>query len=149
MQTIKKKSIAVITLLMTCATLFSFSSLPGGDSFEIYVNKKLVIQQYVTQMTAVKNISLYQNKDNDKIDVVYSHCGQTGRDRKITIKDGQNRILKQLNFADAAGDNSKTMTFTAKNILDLKKDNGNMFNLYYSSHELPNGKLLASVTTKN
>src|ERR1700730_10345830 len=100
---IKSKSIAVKPLVLAalCATLFSFSGKMGTDSFEIRLNNKPVIQQYVTQKAAVKSLQLDQSVYNEQIDVYYSHCGQIGKDGSITIKDGQNKILKEWNFSDA------------------------------------------------
>ncbi|MEI9945291.1 MAG: hypothetical protein WDN26_13885 [Chitinophagaceae bacterium] len=61
----------------------------------------------------------------------------------------RDHVLKQLTFADVAENTRSVMSFTVKNILDLKKDNGSTFNLYYSSKELTKEKLLASVNAVN
>lgn len=131
-------------LIALCATIFSFSTAKnGGDSFEIYLNGKLVLQQALYNNKEVKSLQLTQSSENDKVDIYYSHCGQTGKNRTITIKDGQNRLLKEWHFADATGKNA--MSFKLKDILSLQNKNDNRLNLYYSSKELPDGRLLASI----
>ena len=143
----KSGRMPALLLVACCAALFSFSSRKGGDSFEIYVNNKLVLQQYVMRNEGVKNLSLQQSNYNDQLRINYSHCGQVGKDRVITIKDGQNRALKQWRFADAAG-TERSMTCKVKDIIDLKKGN-TVLQLYYSSRELPGGRLLASINSGN
>ena len=131
--------------LVVCASLFSFSSGMGGDSYEIYLNKKLLLQQFVSQSSGVKTLQLNQKDYNGQIDIYYSHCGQTGKARNITIKDGQNQVLKEWHFSD--GDNT-AMSCKVKDILNLQEKN-NKLNLFYSSQLLPKGRLLASIVIVN
>jgi hypothetical protein len=134
---------ALFTLGMFTLTLFSSSFRPGADHYEIYLNKKLVLQQYVTQSAAIKSVALDQRNQNDQIDVFYSHCGQLGAKRTITIKDGK-AVLKQWSFSDGA--DNKFMSVGAKDILAFQNKNSDRkLSLYYSSKELPEGRLLASV----
>ncbi len=147
MQTGNKKSLAVISLLVAmCATLFSFTVSKGGDSFEIYLNKKLVFQQFVSQMKHVNTLSLQQSNYNDLLTIHYSHCGKTGKNRTIIIKDSKENVLKQWHFADAGSN----LSFKVNEIFDLQKDEDNhSLNLYYSSRELPDGRLLATIHKGN
>ena len=65
--------------------------------------------------------------------IKYHHCGQVGKSRSITIKDGQNKILKEWHFADVSKTDA-AMTCKVKDIPGLKKGNGTItLNLYYSS----------------
>ena len=155
METKNKRSIGIASLLLTlCAVLSSFSPRKGGDSFEIYLNNKLVMQQNLHGDKGVRNLTLQQSNYNDQLSIKYSHCGRVGKGRTITIKDGQNKVLKQWRFTDAAGAD-KTMTCKVKDILDLKKarlpdrQGSATLQLFYSSNELPNGYLLASIITGN
>jgi hypothetical protein len=125
--------------------LFSFSSGTGGEGFEIYLNNKLLLQQYGSQMDAVKSLQLDQSSYNDQLTIRYHHCGKVGKNRSITIRDGGNKILKEWHFADVAGTDA-AMSCKVKDILGLKKGNGKItLNLYYTSSELPKGRMLASV----
>jgi hypothetical protein len=146
MSQINSRSIAIktIVLIAVCTIGFSFSGKSGGDVFEIYLNDKLISQQFVTRHEAVKTLQLDQSVSDGQVIIHYSHCGQTGKDRYIIIKDAQNRIVKKWHFADATGD-EKNMSCSVKEILDLQKNNGRQLSLYYVSKELPDGRLLASI----
>jgi len=139
----KRLSIVLLAMALCSVTFFSFSVRPGGDHFEVYLNKKLVFQQFVTQTAGVKTFSLDQSHVNDQVDIFYSHCGKIGNKRTIVIKDGKN-VLKQWRFADIAG--KKYMSVGAKEIIALQIKNGDSkLSLYYSSEQLPEGRLLAAV----
>jgi len=139
--------IVMKSLLVTfCVGLFSFSAKRGGDSFEIWLNGKRMLQEFVHISKGVQTLQLTQVSGNDKLDVYYSHCGQTGNDRYITIKDEDNHALKVWKFADATG-GDKAMSIRMKDILPLKKNKDSKLNLYYSSKELPQGRLLATLNT--
>jgi hypothetical protein len=150
MKPVKRKSAAIKCLLLisVCTTLFSFSAGKGGESFEIYLNGKMAIQQYVAMQKGIKSIQLDQSLSNDELTIYYSHCGKTGTDRTITIKDGQNRALKAWRFPNDAATRA-AMNCKVKDILSLQKNGSAELNLYYSSRELPEGRLLASVIIAN
>ena len=139
----KQRFITGTSLLMLafCAMLLSFSTV-GGDHFEIYLNKKLVVEQYVSQTSGVKSLVLKKSDANSQLDVYYSHCGKIGNERTIVIKDGQKNVLKKLRFAD--GDD-KFMSCKVKDILNVQKNEDTRLYLYYSSKQLPEGRLLASI----
>src|SRR5215510_10843967 len=92
-------------LIMVCATLFSFSTKSGGDSFEIVLNGKRVLQQFVYASKGVQTIQLTQTSDNDKLDIYYNHCGQVGKSRYVTIKNDRDQPIKVFKFADAVDKN--------------------------------------------
>jgi hypothetical protein len=149
MKTIKKSAAMASVMLSVCFTLLSFTSNKGGEGFEIYLNKKLVLQQYGSDVNAVKSLQLDQRSANDELTIKYHHCGRVGKSRSITIKDGQNKILKEWHFADVATA-SAAMSCKVKDILGLKKANGPVtLNLYYSSSELPKGRQLASIVVES
>jgi hypothetical protein len=133
-----------LALLAVCATLFSFSSYRGGDSFSIFLNNKLVFEQHVHMKEGVKSFELGKANANDQLSVYYSHCGQPGKGRSIAIKDENNKTLKEWHFGD--GNSAKSsMTCKVGDILSLQKNREGKLQLYYSSKELPNGHLLAAI----
>ena len=136
-----KKYAALCFAFGFSALLFSFSPKPGGDVFEIYFNGKQVLQQFVHMNKGTQMLQLAPLGENDKIDVFYSHCGHTGTERVLSLRNGKNEVLKQLTFAD---DNSRRslMSFHRKDLPAGKYAN---LRLYYSSKELPNGRLLATI----
>ena len=145
MQQTNKHRIAVLFMLViTSMVFFSFSSPDGGDSFEIYVNNKLVVQRYLTQAKPTQTLNWNQGNYNDQVDIYYSHCGVSGKNRTIAVKDAQNKTLKSWEFADAASGHNNAMSCKVKDILSAGR-NSNTLYLYYSSRELPNGYLLATI----
>jgi hypothetical protein len=147
------RSLAIRSLMLValCATLFSFSEKMGGDSFTIYLDNNLMIQQHVTREAGVKSLPLSENSDHEFLKVQYSHCGKTGNGRNLTFKDTQNKVLKTIHFPDPAeGAAAPAMACKVKDVLALQKSNGaRILNVFYSSKELPEGRLLAAIVVAN
>ncbi|MDP4262914.1 MAG: hypothetical protein Q8941_10310 [Bacteroidota bacterium] len=145
----KTKAARVIILGAFFTTFFSFYVKPGGEGFEIYLNNKMVLQQFGSQQNPVQSIQLDQSFSNSQLSVKYFHCGRAGTNRSITIRDGQNKVLKEWKFADvsnaAVSVSNPAMTCKVSDILSLQKTNPGKLNLYYSSSELPKGRLLATL----
>lgn len=137
-------------LLSVSAALYSFSSDKnnfGGEGFEVYLNNKLVLQQYGKEMDQIKNLQLDQSASNGELAIRYYHCGRPGKSRTVTIKDEQNVVLKEWKFGDAK-DASARVSCSVKDILTLPKiKSGKKLSLYYSASEIPNGRLLATLTS--
>lgn len=148
MNTDNKAIAAKSLLVLVCISLFSFTSKFGGDSFEVWLNGKRILQQYVHVSKGVQTLHLAEASVNDRLDIYYSHCGQTGTNRLITVKDGQDRPLKVWKFTDATGKNA-AMSFKLKDVLSLKKHKTDKLNLVYSSNELPGGRMLATIDSEN
>ncbi|HRE39286.1 MAG TPA: hypothetical protein PK092_12645 [Chitinophagaceae bacterium] len=133
-------------LLMLAFTLFSFSTPPGGEGFEVFLNNKMIMQRFGNQLNSPQSIQLSDASANDEITIKYHHCGRVGKKRVLTIKDGQEKVLKEIRFADVNNPVSG-MSCKVKDIISLKKANNTVLKLYYTSSELPNGRLLASIIT--
>src|SRR5687768_15860017 len=132
-------------LLMVVIASVAFVTPRGGDVFKIYINNKMVVEQAIHGNPKMKVITLDQRNYNDEVSVYYSHCGQIGKNRQLSIRDASNRIIKTWKFADA-GKEHTPMTFRAKEILDMQKaDASHQFTIIYTSKELPKGYTLASV----
>jgi hypothetical protein len=145
MQTINKSAVIAI-LAFISTTLLSFVPA-GGDKCEIYINNRLVVENYISHSSGTKTVTLFPGNYNNKIDIYYSHCGTIGTNRTLTVKDAQNRILKKWDFAEASAGNT-AMTLKGKDIMDLQKNNATV-KLFYSSKELPQGRILATVVAAN
>ena len=142
---IRKLAALKLVWIALCATLFSFSTMPGGDSYEIYLGSKLVLEQRVYLQKEVPTLTLNPSPDQDQLSVHYSHCGQIGTARKITIKDSRNMILKEWHYADAGHGTKTPMAIKVKDLAGINRSGSNALNLFYSSKELPEGRLLASI----
>ena len=144
----KKLQLLGLLALTLSVALLSFTSPKGGEGFEIYLNNKLITQQYGKDVNTVKMIAIDESQADVQLTVKYWHCGQEGKNRILTVKDVNNKLLKQWRFADA-GKNNSSMCCGAKEILSLKTKNTGTLNLYYSSSQLPNGRLLATIALTN
>lgn len=131
-------------LVAIAAALLSFSPKFGGEGFEISLNGKVLLQQYGKDMNTLKTLQLNGDSPSDKLIIRYYHCGRPGKNRIVIIKDKQDKIVKEWHYGDAA-DAMTGMSCSVKDIVGLKKSNDNVFKLYYSSSELPNGRQLVSV----
>src|SRR4249919_3617015 len=139
------KKMKSILLLVLTTSLFAFTSNYGGDSYQIYLNKKLVLKEYVSMAHAIQSFSLDKNTYDQQVDVYYSHCGRVGTNREIIIKDENNKLVKELHFADYKENNSG-MSFKVSDFMNWDKRNGtDQLNIYYSSKELSTARLLATI----
>lgn len=140
----KKMITRAMMLVATATMLLSFTANFGGEGFEILLNGKPLLQQFGKDMNSVKNLQLSQVSVSDKLTIRYYHCGRVGKNRVVTVKDGNGNVLKQWRYNDsqsAAGE----MLCSAQDIITLKKGGTSVFKIYYSSSELPAGRMLASV----
>ncbi len=130
-------------------SLFTFQAKAGGDSYQIYLNNKLILKQYVTQPLNIKSLELDKANANDRLVIFYSHCGQIGKERSIIIKDDNEKILKEWKFADVTGRDAG-MVIPVKELLQIKSNNNKRhLSLYYYAQQLPQGRKLYSVNAGN
>lgn len=143
------KSIITKALLLVfgAAALCSFSPSFGGEGFEIFLNGKVILQQFGKDLNTVKTLQLDAATANDKLAIRYHHCGKVGKNRVVTIKDGQDNMLKQWRFTDVDTPVGE-MSCYISDIPALKKSNS-VLKIFYSSTELPNGRQLATLVTGN
>ncbi|MFZ6013517.1 MAG: hypothetical protein ACOYXT_24460 [Bacteroidota bacterium] len=145
-QKVKALLIRSAMLVVLCSVMFSFNETPGGDSFTIYLNDKLLIQQYVHADKSVKSFSLAESNATDLLKVNYSHCGRIGTARNIVLKDSQNKSIKQWHFVDAVETAAPTMSLKVKEVLAAQKSSKeSKLNLVYASKEMPEGRTLATI----
>lgn len=131
------------------SALFSFSRKPGGDSFSVYLNDKLLVQQFVHLKEKTKTLSVQQTSSADVLKIHYSHCGKMGVARNLFIKDEQSRILKTWKFQDSEDGDKGAMTVQLAEVASIQKKNGNKkMTLLYSSQQLPDGIVLMHVNVE-
>ena len=94
------------------------------------------MQQFGNDMNVVKTLNLQQASPTDEIWVKYHHCGKIGKNWIITIKDEQDKVLKQWKFSTSHQRLLDPMTCKVKDILGLKNGKSSILKLYYSSSEL-------------
>ena len=143
MKTIISKTFALVAIAAAMLS-FTANSPAGGEGFEIYVNGKVVLQQFGKNMDNVKTLQLNPASPNDKLTIKYHHCGQVGKNRLVTIKNAEGNPLKVWRYTDATapvGD----MSCTVKDLLSLQKSANRGLKIFYSCNELPKGRQLAEV----
>ena len=124
----------------------AFTAKAGLDSYEIYLNDKLLIKQYVNQPLSLEALPLTQANINDRLVINYSQCNmpnKLGKGRSILVKDAGGRVLKHWKFADAKSGRS-SMVIPVKDLLALdKKASRNELALFYAAEGRTEGQLLA------
>ena len=148
--TFNQAFIKMFTLITLCFTAFGFTTKFGLDSYEIYLNNKLILKQSVNQPLSLRVLQLSKANDNDQLRINYKHCTVkgAGTSRSIAIKDEKGNTLKKFEFANATG-SDLNMTISVKELLQLEKNNvQHELSLHYTSRELPKGEMLASLHFK-
>ncbi len=138
--------IKMFTLITLCLTAFSFTTKFGLDSYEIYLNSKLILKQTVNQPLNLRILPLGKAQESDQLSIKYTHCtikGGAGTDRSISLKDEKGNTLKKWTFADATG-SDLNMTIAVKELLKLEKTHASQqLSLHYKARELPEGEMLS------
>ncbi len=143
-QFISKFSVVALGWAALSLMLFSFYPI-GGEGYTIRMGNRLLIEQHVTAKSTVPSLSLQQSDAAEELSIYYSHCGQIGTSRSLSIRDTKSKVLKEWKYMDAANQHTP-MVCKVKDILALQRERGSVVELVYSSKELPDGKVLASVT---
>jgi hypothetical protein len=118
---LKQKLLVAAFSVLLCGT--AFTAKAGLDSYEIYLNNKLILKQYVNQPLTLESLGLDQNNIKDQLVIHYAQCNmpdKLGKGRSILIKDAKGNIIKKWNFADAK-DGKTGMVIAVKEILELER----------------------------
>ncbi len=131
--------------------LSSFSSKPGGEGFEVFQNNKLIFQQFGGNMKNVNSLQLNTASSKDQITIKYYHCGRSGKNRHLIIRSADNKDLKNWQFANSStSERDPGMSFQAGDVLALQgKTKKSVLNVYYTSSEIPAGKLIVSLVVNS
>ncbi|HTF22167.1 MAG TPA: hypothetical protein VK658_29000 [Chryseolinea sp.] len=138
----KTKWYLVIALPIACLLLASFITLPGGDSFEVYLDNDLLLKEHVYGQRASQPINLDKNSGTT-LTVSFSHCGVTGTSRSLSLRDGEKNLLKEWKFADVDPKIKDPMAMPVKEVVAASA--GHHATLYYKSNEIENAVMLAPV----
>lgn len=139
---LQRSALVGIASVAIMLMLSSFSLKRGGDSYTISVNGKQVIQYYVYSKEKLPSLTLNANT-KDELAVYYRECGKIGTSRKLSIRNDQNKILKEWKFVDSLGEHS-AMTVSAKEI----SGKGSL-GLFYTSDEVSTPRKLVSIELSN
>jgi hypothetical protein len=134
-----KKTAAFLSFCLLAIATQAGSGM-GGDHLKVYLNNKLIHEQYIGEPVKLSNLRLDKANADDQLTFHYSHCGKIGTGRKLTVKDDKGNTIREWKFADATGKQSG-MVVSVKELLQLKQDN---LRFFYTASELPKGQLMAS-----
>lgn len=131
--------------IILCFAAMAFTPKRGLDSYEIYLNEKLIMKQFVNQALDLRILQLEKAQDQDELSIRYVHCNikGAGSSRTLVLKDEQGHVLRQWNFNNTSGLNNP-MKLKVGELLQFGKDhNDHRISLIYKSNELPGSELLA------
>jgi hypothetical protein len=131
-------------LIMLTVFFQSFAKKPGGDYYRIFLNEKLVKEQFLTQVNSLTTLALNSTNLKDHLTIHFSHCGTAGKGRTIMLKDEKGKLVKEWKFADSK---STGMQLPVKEILQVSGITSEG-SIYYASKEKPFGQLLTGLNFK-
>ena len=129
-----------------CTTLFSFSRMTGTHSFQVYLDDKLMIDQYVNSKMIAPALQLNPTENHNQLIVKYNECGKTVTGRTLSIRSQEGKVLKDWHFEGESTGYEESMVCNVKEITALKQKESNTLKLYYSSKEFPEGQQIANLT---
>jgi hypothetical protein len=143
-------AVRCLLVLTFAAPLLAFiTPFRGGESFEIYLGKTRLVQQFLHMDKSTKTIDLSSAAAHEVLKVSYNHCGQTGTSRTLLLKDNTT-VLKQWKFADIKEGASPNMVISVTDIQTVQKAHkGKQLSLYYTSALLKEGKILATISQRD
>lgn len=131
-----------LALLSLCG--LGFAPKAGLDSYEIYLNEKLILKQQVNQPLTLRKLQLVEADRKGELRIRYRHCKspETGIGRVVSVKDEQGNVLRKWEYADT----SVMMTIPVKELLNLERESdGRELALFYTARQHPNGEMLAEL----
>jgi hypothetical protein len=135
-------------LAIALVTIVSGFSPFGAHAVKVYLDDKLVVDQYLNFKGNNPTLALDPAAKYDKLIVKYNECGRTVSERKITAKDNSNNILKEWQFLGSSTGFEGSMECSVKDIIALKSKS-NTVKLFYSSNDFPEGQPFLALTIGN
>lgn len=128
---------------------FTSTSDFGGHSVQVYFDSKAVLDQHIHYKAEAPKLALDPAEKINQLIVKYNECGRTVTGRKLTIKDTDNKVLKDWSFAGESTGFQGSMVCRMNEILALKPKGDKTLKLYYSSAEFPEGQQVAYLIIGN
>ncbi|HMJ67920.1 MAG TPA: hypothetical protein VK508_03455 [Cyclobacteriaceae bacterium] len=136
------KGLTVLAAL--CMILSSFALKPGAHSCQVYLDDKLLVDQYMVNRTIARKIIIDPAENHKQFTLKYNECGRTVTGRVIIIKDENDKVLKEFKFDGSTKGYEDPMTCSVKDLVALKQTSGNL-KVYYASNDFPEGQHVASL----
>ena len=146
----KQKIKLVLFSILLCCT--AGKAKAGLDSYEIYLNDKLISKQYVNEPLKLASLQLTQSNINDRLVINYSQCDmpdKIGKGRSISVKNSKGKILREWKFTNASGTRA-SMVIQVKDLLALNnKSTEGELGLFYAAEGRSEGQMLAHFQVAN
>ncbi|HMG90906.1 MAG TPA: hypothetical protein VK589_12650 [Chryseolinea sp.] len=128
-------------------TLCSIAFVPGTASYEVYLNHESVIKEHLYGRKEAPTLPLNTSTAKDELSVTFNNCGKIDTARKISLKDEQDKTLKEWSFSDSP-DIKNQMVIRVSEITGFKNQHSTA-KLVYSSRELPTDVHLVTLQLGN
>jgi hypothetical protein len=140
----KKSIILKVAIgLLGLASLLSFTRSFGGDRVRVYLDSQMVFEQFLYADKQVHTVSLHEGDRSKKLEVQFSHCGVSGKERSLSLREGT-RELKKWTFPNASPSNT-SMQVPVKELWEAAQKEKSEVRLVYTSKEIPDGQVIASL----
>ena len=119
----------------------------GVDSYAIYLNDKLLVKQSLADPIDLKTLPLTEANRNDNLVIQYMQCNapsKIGKNRVISIRDEDGKIVKEWRFKDADQSGS-SMIIPVKDVLALQKSASGTLSFFYSAEGMTKTQKLAAL----
>ena len=131
-------------VVLTSVVLCSFAAVPGGASYEVYLNNQLVMKEHLYDRKEVPTLPLtITSTSQDELSVTFNNCGKIDTSRKISLNDEKNKTIKEWTFADSP-DLKNQMRIKVSEIMTFRNEHSTA-KLVYSSRELNSGMHLLNL----
>lgn len=138
---------ALLLVSLVLVVPMSAFTLRGGEGFEIYLGETRIIQQFLNIDKVVKTVDLSTAASTDDLKVSFNHCGQTGSNRVVSLKD-KSQVLKEWKFTDLKNGGTVKMNIPVNDIAAIQRNlKGKQLSLFYSSNLMKDGRVLATLTS--
>ena len=125
-------------VVLTSVVLCSFTVVPGGASYEVYLNNQLVMKEHLYGRKEVPTLPLnITSTSQDELALTFNNCGKIDTSRKISLKDEKDATIKEWTFADSP-DLKNQMRIKVNEITAFRNKHSSA-KLVYSSRELREG----------
>jgi len=145
-QLLSASSILRAAFILVCSLPVLGASAWGGvDSYSIYLNDKLIVRQSLGDPLDLKMLPITDKNVGDKLVIRYMQCNapsKVGKNRAITLKNEEGKIVKEWKFKDLDGEASD-MVIPVKEILALQKTANGSLSFFYSAEGNKTLKLAA------
>lgn len=124
--------------------LLSFTLRPGGYSYTLHLNSKVVGEHYLTSSFQTPTLALTNQNLTGTLSVYFNECGQIGQDRKLSLRNAEQKILKEWSFANSTTKHD-AMEVNLKEVSGLL--NSGKVGIYYASERLNKPQIMAYLST--